>query len=198
MLQAASDALCAHLETVLANRSAAVTAEPPLVPVTAPPDGVGAERGIGVHLFHVAALDQGRGADAVDVRDEQGRVIGRRPPVNRYRTRWLLWSWALTAQERLELLDVALALLTARPVLPEAAAGADLIAGGPVQVDAAPALGTAGELGGVFAGLKVPSRPALEIVLTAGLVLPVERVAGPPTDLRVTTHPRRTLPYDTN
>ncbi|MFE3766855.1 Pvc16 family protein [Streptomyces sp. NPDC059104] len=196
MLHATSAALTAHLETALAGRCA-VTAEPPARSVTAAPAGAEGGYGLGAHLFHVAALDQGRAGDAVEMRDERGRVVGRRFPVRRYRTRWLLWTWAPTAPERLALLDEALVLLSAGPVLPREVLGPELAAGGPVQLDAAPAGTTAGELHGVFTSLGVPARPALEAVVTAGLVMPVEPVAAPPTDVRVAAHPRGFRPPGT-
>ncbi|MFF4369381.1 Pvc16 family protein [Streptomyces sp. NPDC001594] len=193
MLHASSNALRAHVEAALGGRCA-VTAEPPPTSLDTSPEPDGRPRGIGIHLFHIAAADQGRAVDAVEVRDGSCRVVGRRPPVRRYRTRWLVWSWAPTAPERLELLDGVLALLAAEPVLPEGAAGPELAAGGPLQLETAPAAGTAAELAGVFAGLGVPARPALELVLTAGLVPPVEPVSGPPSDVRLVSRPHRRSP----
>ncbi|MEV6681599.1 Pvc16 family protein [Streptomyces erythrochromogenes] len=189
MLLATSAALCRLLETALAGRCA-VTAEPPAGALTAPPDASVAPRGVGVHLFHVAATGQGLPADGLDMRDERGRVVGRRAAVRRYRTRWLVWSWAPTAVERLELLDEALDVLGAGLVLPEEVAGPELAAGGPVHLETAPAAGTAADHAGVFAGLGVPARPAVEVVLTAGSAPVAEEVAAPPVDVRVVARPR--------
>ncbi|MFJ7209248.1 hypothetical protein ACIQWR_37660 [Streptomyces sp. NPDC098789] len=190
MLHATSAALSAHLETALAG-CCAVTTEPPGPSVTAGPEGAGGEQGLGVHLFHLSAVDLGRAVDAAAVRDGTGRVVGRRPPVRRYRTRWLVWAWAPTAPARLALLDEALTQLTG-PVL---AVGPELAEGGPVHLEAAPAGSTAGELAGVFAGLCVPARPALELVVTAGLVAATEPVPAPPSDVRVVSRPRRIRPH---
>ncbi|MET8755170.1 Pvc16 family protein [Streptomyces sp. NPDC004667] len=194
MLHAISAALTAHLETAPAGGRRTVTAEAPPPSVTAAPGGAEGGRGLGAHLFHVAALDQGRPGDAAEVRDERGRVVGRRPPVRRYRTRWLLWAWAPTAPERLALLDEALVLLSAGLVLPGEVVGPELAAGGPVQLEAAPPGTTVSELNAVFTSLGVPARPALEAVVTAGLVMPVEPVAGPPADVRVVARPRALRP----
>lgn len=208
MLHAVSVALRAHLESAVAG-SGAVTAEPPAARLTEGPEGAAADRGLGVHLFHVAALDEGRSAEATEVRDARGRVIARRPPVRRYRTRWMVWSWGPTAEARLSLLDSALTAFAVPQVLPlpvvapgtaehapsDAQVDAEALArGGPVQMDAAPAVGAPGELAAVFAGLGVPARPALEVVLTAGLALPAAPVAPPPTDVRVVTRPRNLGP----
>lgn len=193
MLHASSAALRAHLETALADRGA-VTSEPPSGDLAAGPAADVAVRGIGVHLFHVAASDQGQSVESVEVRDDQGRVVGRRAPLRRFRTRWLVWTWAPTAAERLALLDGALRKLAAEPVLPPDVAGPELTAGGPLQLETAPATSTAAELAGVFAGLGVPARPALEVVLTVGLLPPVEPVSGPPTDVRVESRPYAASP----
>ncbi|MFD7084565.1 Pvc16 family protein [Streptomyces sp. NPDC059918] len=207
MLHAVFVALRDHLESAVAG-SGAVTAEPPAARLTEGPEAAAADRGLGIHLFHVAALDEGRSAEATEVRDAQGRVVARRPPVRRYRTRWMVWSWGPTAEVRLSLLDAALTALAEPQVLPLAVVApgtaehaqsdgpvdAEALArGGPVQMDAAPAAAP-GELAGVFAGLGVPARPALEVVLTAGLALPAAPVAPPPTDVRVVTRPRNLGP----
>ncbi|MFE5539470.1 Pvc16 family protein [Streptomyces sp. NPDC056519] len=193
MLHATSAALRGHLQTALAGRCT-VTAGPPSGPPNGAPEGTGVPRGLGVHFVHVAAVDRGLAVDSVQVRDGRGRVVGRRSPVRRYRTRWLVWSWAPTEGERLELLDDALASLAAEPVLPEGAASPELTAGGPVQVEVAPGTGTAAEIAGVFAGLGVAVRPALEVVLTAGLAPAVEAVPGPPADVRVVSRPHPSRP----
>ncbi|RSS75506.1 Pvc16 family protein [Streptomyces sp. WAC06614] len=197
MLHACSAALRGHLETALAGRGT-VTAEPPPASLTeAPgPDGGlhGGPRGLGVHLFQVTATDQVQAVDSVGVRDHQGRVVGRRAPVRRYRTRWLVWSWAPTAAERLALLDRALASLGAEPVLPAEVAGPELVAGGPVHLVTAPVADGPGELAGVFAGLGVPARPALEVVLTAGLAPALGPVPQPPSEVRVVPRPHPVRP----
>ncbi|MFF3159114.1 Pvc16 family protein [Streptomyces sp. NPDC057910] len=193
MLQTSSSALLRHLATVLAD-SCDVTAEPPLTSLTEAPELDGGPNGIGVHLFHVAAADQGQGTASVEVRDAQGRVVSRRSPACRYRTRWLVWSWGPTAAERLTLLDEALRLLSARSVLPIEATGPELAAGGLVHLETAPAAGTAAELAGIFTSLGVPARPALEVVLTTGLAPVDEPAFAPPVDVRVVTAPQTKMP----
>ncbi|GAA2807346.1 Pvc16 family protein [Crossiella cryophila] len=57
------------------------------------------------------------GSDWTDIRDETGRVVGRRPPVRRFRLTYLLCAQAREPEQEHRLLEIALRTLTAHPTL---------------------------------------------------------------------------------
>ncbi|WP_051965594.1 DUF4255 domain-containing protein [Kitasatospora mediocidica] len=176
MLADATETLAALLRTSLPGPPA-VTVEPP---GAAAPEHVRHEEGLGLFLFHTAEDPHARAADWSDARSPDGAVVGRRPPVRRYRLHFLLWAWAPTAARRLHLLDGAMTALAGTETIPEAVrVGALAEHGGLVRLILAPDRSGNDPLAEVWSALQRPLEPSLEVVLAADLVPPVQPVADP-------------------
>jgi hypothetical protein len=126
--------------------------------------------------------------DWEDVRNELGRVTGRRPPLHHYRLRYLLTAWAKSPAAEHALLAKVLGALADEQVIPAEHITGDLAAEGlPVFLSVALPSENDGTPSDLWGALGVAPRPALELVATAPLPRPAALPAGPPVrDRRIT------------
>lgn len=106
MIHEVDASLQAFLEATIAasSTSADISFEPP----TAEWRQARKKATVNAFLYDVREDLDGRVADWEDVRNEVGKVIGRRPPRRRYQLSYLLSAWADTAREEHELLGTLL------------------------------------------------------------------------------------------
>ncbi|WP_328455217.1 Pvc16 family protein [Amycolatopsis sp. NBC_00438] len=101
-------------------------------------------------LHGIAEAADGRGAaEWSEVRDARGQVVGRQPPLRRYRMRYVISARAATPEAEHAALDTVLAACAIHDVLPGDVAGERLAATGfPVTLEiTGPAAAHPGELG---------------------------------------------------
>ena len=108
--------------------------------------------------------------DWADVRDESGRVVGRRPPVRRFDLNYLVTAEATDPEVAAALLDAVLVAVDPGKRVPAALVGESL-AGRPVTLRL-----------GERAYPDVPRRTTLGVVVSAPLVLPVVTELAPPAE----------------
>jgi hypothetical protein len=126
--------------------------------------------------------------DWEDVRDEQGRITGRRPPLHHYRLRYLLTAWGKSPAAEHQLLSRLLGALADAPAIPAEHITGDLAGEGlPVFLSVALPSDAAAAPPDFWGALGVTPRPALDLVATAPLPRPAALPAGPPVrDRRIT------------
>lgn len=118
--------------------------------------------------------DAGTG-DWADVRDADGRVLGRRPPIRRFDLAYLVTAWGGDDRQEAELLDRVLVATGQR--LDQALFDDDTRASGvPVTVRLDP------DAARVYADLGLPPRTVLGVTVTAPLVLPLVTDLAPPAE----------------
>jgi hypothetical protein len=119
--------------------------------------------------------------DWEDVRDEQGRITGRRPPLHHYRLRYLLTAWGKTPASEHQLLSRLLSALADEPAIPAEHITGDLTGEGlPVFLSVALPSDAGSAPPDLWGALGVTPRPALDLVATAPLPRPAALPAGPP------------------
>jgi len=116
------------------------------------------------------------------VHNDQGRVTGRRPPLHRYRLRYLLTAWGGTTADEHRLLSSVLSALADEQAIPEAHVTGDLVEEGlPVFLSVAlPAEGDDPPPSDLWGALGVAPRPALDLVVVAPLPRPAATTAAAP------------------
>jgi hypothetical protein len=122
------------------------------------------------------------------VRDEQGRVTGRRPPLHHYRLRYLLTAWGKSPAAEHALLAKLLGAFADEAVIPEEHIAGDLATEGlPVFLSVALPSDNGVAPWDLWGALGVAPRLALDLVATAPLPRPAALPAGPPVrDRRIT------------
>ena len=116
-------------------------------------------------------------ADWEDVRDEQGRVTARQPPVRRFDMLYLVTAWAKDNEREDALLDVVLnATVPAVRLDPKLLGGTLRGTDAPVLVRLAP------EATQVWASLDLPARTVLGLTVSAPLIRPLDTDIAPPAD----------------
>lgn len=135
---------------------------------------------VDIHLIGLEEVRDGLAAQPHDVRDDDGRVIARRPPARTYRLLYLATTWADDASTRHRLLgDLLLAVASDEPLQ---------LRGRPATLQLADAT-NAVDLDAVaqlcrLAG--IPARAGLRLVLQVAVQPPdVRTVAHPPTSVRL-------------
>ncbi len=119
--------------------------------------------------------------DWEDVRDEEGRITGRRPPLHHYRLRYLLTAWGKTPASEHQLLASILGALADEQAIPAKHITGELASEGlPVFLSVALPPDTGGLPWDLWGALGVPPRPALDLVAIAPLPRPSALPAGPP------------------
>jgi hypothetical protein len=120
--------------------------------------------------------------DWEDVRDDQGRVTGRRPPLHHYRLRYLVTAWGKTPVAEHQLLSSILGALADEQTIPAEHITGELASEGrPVFLSVALPPEAAGGLPvDLWGALGVAPRPALDLVAIAPLPRPAALPAGPP------------------
>ena len=116
-----------------------------------------------------------------DVRDEAGRVLGRRPPPRRYRLSYLVTAWTQRPEDEHRLLSACLAAFLRHETLPPAElAGALAEQPVPVELEVALPPGPDRSLADVWTALGGELKPSLDLVATVPFVIGRETKAGPP------------------
>jgi Pvc16 N-terminal domain len=128
-------------------------------------------------VFFLAAVreDDTGNPDWEDLRDDDGRVVARRPPVRRFDLRYHVTAEAADTDAEARLLDAVLAAVDPGKRVPAELVG-DALAGKPVLL-------RLGEPAYPLPGL--PLRTALTVVANAPLVLPSVPAAAPAEDIQL-------------
>jgi hypothetical protein len=119
--------------------------------------------------------------DWEDVRDAQGRITGRRPPLHHYRLRYLLTAWGKNPASEHQLLSSILGALADEQAIPAKHITGGLASEGlPVFLSVALPPDAGSLASDLWGALGVPPRPALDLVAIAPLPRPAALPAGPP------------------
>jgi Pvc16 N-terminal domain len=135
---------------------------------------------LSLFLFDVREDLSARMGDEVDVRDERGHVVGRRPPVRRYQLSYLVSAWAKDPEEEHRMLGAILATVPNSARIPDEHLKGRLVEQGlPVQIEVGvPATGA--QLWDLWSALGTPPRTALELVVTAPFLPELDTDLAPP------------------
>jgi Pvc16 N-terminal domain len=168
------EALRAFLQPALPERTV-IGFEPPTSEWSARVDGPT----LNLFLGEVRENGEGRTGDWDDVRDDQGRVLGRRPPVRRFDLAYHVSAWGGTAVEQHSLLGAVLAALPVYDSIPaehlsKTLQDYDL----PVRLRVADAGAGAGA--DVWQSLGQPVRASFTLIVTASLVPATDTDLAPP------------------
>lgn len=116
-------------------------------------------------------------ADWEDVRDEQGRVRGRQPPIHRFDLLYLVTAWAKDSEREEALLDIVLDATTSTARLDPTLLGGTLRGASQPVV-----LRLVAEATQVWASLDLPPRTVLGLNVNAPLIRPLSTDIAPPAD----------------
>jgi hypothetical protein len=137
---------------------------------------------VNVFLFDVREDLDRREVQYEEVRDEQRRLVARRPPPRRFRLSYLISAWTTRPDDEHRVLDAVIARLAAHDVLPE-----DTLTGiyeaQPYHLFiglAQPSRENAMTTSDVWSRLGGDYRPALEVVVSAPLDSHEPDSLGPP------------------
>jgi hypothetical protein len=148
------------------------------------------DQGSALSVFLASVQEDPRAvpADWEDVRDEQGRVLGRQPPIRRFDLLYLVTAWAKDSEREEALLDIVLTATVPTVRLdPKLLGGTLRGATQPVLVRLAP------EATAVYASLDLPPRTVLGLSVNAPLIRPLSTDIAPPAD-QITLGVDRTTP----
>jgi hypothetical protein len=143
---------------------------------------------VNAHLWDIREDVTRRQNDWEDLRNDEGRVVGRRPPLHRYRLRYLLTAWGANVADEHRLLSSLLSALAGEQAIPAEHISGDLVDEG-LPVFLTVALPAPGEEArpDLWSALGIAPRPALDVVVTAPLPRPVAAtVATPVRERRIT------------
>ena len=143
---------------------------------------------VNAHLWDIREDVSRRQNDWEDIRSDEGRVVGRRPPLHRYRLRYLLTAWGGNVADEHRLLSSVLSALADEQAIPAEYISGDLVDEG-LPVFLTVALPSPGEDANpdLWSALGIAPRPALDVVVTAPLPRPVPAtVATPVRERRIT------------
>jgi Pvc16 N-terminal domain len=117
-----------------------------------------------------------------ELRDVQGRVTGRRPPLHRYRLRYLLTAWGGSTIDEHRLLSSVLFALADEQAIPAEHVTGELVEEGlPVFLSVAmPGEGDTPPPSDLWGALGIAPRPALDLVVVAPLPRPAAITAAAP------------------
>jgi hypothetical protein len=135
---------------------------------------------VDLHLYDVTEDVDRRPSDWEDVRDAQGRRVGRRPPLRLYLLSYALTAWGTSTDEEHRLLSQALTCLAAVEHIPaEYLSGALRDATQPVSLSVALPQAPERRLAVTLHGQTTLVKPVLHVVVGAPLQPPGEEPAGP-------------------
>jgi hypothetical protein len=136
---------------------------------------------VNAYLWEIREDVSRRQNDWEDIRNDEGRVVGRRPPLHRYRLRYLMTAWAGSVADEHRLLSSLLTALANEQAIPSEHVTGDLVDEGlPVFVTIAlpsPDESTPPDL---WSSLGIAPRPSLDLVVTAPLPRPVPATVATP------------------
>ncbi|MGH9244066.1 MAG: DUF4255 domain-containing protein [Acidimicrobiales bacterium] len=137
---------------------------------------------IDLFLYDVREDLEWRSGDEIDVRDADGRVIGRQPSPRRYQLSYLASAWAKDPEEEHQMLAAILAHVPdAEGISAEHLKGSLPDAGLPVLVKVGIPV-TGANTWDLWSALGTPPRTAVEIVVTAPLIPALRTDLGPPAE----------------
>jgi hypothetical protein len=122
------------------------------------------------------------------VRDEQGRITGRRPPLHHYRLRYMVSAWGKSPAVEHRLLSNVLGALADEQAIPAEHISGDLAGEGlPVFLSVALPPDAGVTPPDLWGALGAAPRPVVDLVVIAPLPRPAALPAGPPVrDRRIT------------
>ncbi|MFL6111528.1 MAG: DUF4255 domain-containing protein, partial [Catenulispora sp.] len=137
---------------------------------------------VNAFLYDVREEPDWLGADWEDVRDEQGRVIGRQPPPRRYELSYLVTAWAGDAALEHRLLSDVLRMAFTGEALP-----ADCLVGSLVEAELPVLLRVVRKNppqnpAAVWSDLNLPPRLVVDVAISAPLVPPMVTDLAPPAE----------------
>jgi hypothetical protein len=143
---------------------------------------------VDAYLWEIREDVSRRQNDWEDIRNEDGRVVGRKPPLHRYRLRYLVTAWGGTPADEHRLLSSVLASLADQQAIPTDHVTGDLVDEGlPVFLTVALPADGDNPPTDLWGALGIAPRPALDVVVTAPLPRPVpSTVAEPVRERRIT------------
>jgi len=128
---------------------------------------------VNAYLWEVREDVTRRQNDWQDVRNDEGRVVGRRPPLHRYRLRYLLTAWGGSTTDEHRLLSSVLASLADEQAIPADHVSGDLVEEGlHVFITVALPADRDNPPWDLWGALGIAPRPALDLVVTAPLPRP--------------------------
>jgi hypothetical protein len=136
---------------------------------------------VNAYLWEIREDVSRRQNDWEDIRNDEGRVVGRRPPLHRYRLRYLMTAWGANVADEHKLLSSLLSALANEQAIPAEHVSGDLVDEGlPVFVTIA--LPSPGEDAppDLWGALGIAPRPSLDLVVTAPLPRPVPATVATP------------------
>jgi hypothetical protein len=167
----------ALLRSGISEREAAVRFEAPT------PAWVSSLKGPCIDLFLHDVVEElgGRGGDWTDVRDGDGRVIARQPPLRRYRLHYVVSAWASSPAVEHRLLGRVLRLVVEADNLPASVLVGSLIEDARhVEVALAEPGPSRLRPHDLWSALGTPPRTSFELVITAPLrPAPITEIAPP-------------------
>jgi hypothetical protein len=135
---------------------------------------------VNLFLLDVRENLEARAGDWADVRDDTGRLVGRRPPLRRYDLRYVVSVWGGTVEAQRVLFDALLAAVPTYDTLPP-----ELLTGTLADQEIAVRLRIAQDDLGVsvvdlWSALGQPPCTTVTLVVTAPLLPAVDTVLAPP------------------
>lgn len=174
----------ASLRTLLgswfADEKVAITFEPPT------PDWAAEQHDpvVDLFLYDVREVLDGRVGEADDVRDDDGRVVGRQSPPRRYHLSYLVSAWAGDPEQEHRMLGRVLEAVPAHDTMPSRFLEGRLVEQGlavSMRVGAVERGGGAGPTA-VWAALGTAARTALELDVIAPLLPTMSTEIAPPAE----------------
>jgi hypothetical protein len=169
--------------------------EPPLVSFEPPtPEWADAQDGpvINLFLYDVREDLDGQTSDDVDVRGDDGKVIGRQRPPRKYQLSYLASAWCGDAEAEHTLLAAILATVPDEPGIPDEHLSGRLVDQGlPVRIKVGMPV-TRANTWDLWSALGTSPRTAVDIMVTAPLVPELRTDLAPPAvkfELGVTKEP---------
>jgi hypothetical protein len=136
---------------------------------------------VNAYLWEVREDVTRRQNDWQDVRNDEGRIVGRRPPLHRYRLRYLLTAWGGSTTDEHRLLSSVLASLADEQAIPADHVSGDLVEEGlPVFITVALPADQDNPPWDLWGALGIAPRPALDLVVTAPLPRPATLPSAAP------------------
>jgi hypothetical protein len=131
---------------------------------------------LGMFLAEIREDTRAVAADWTDVRDPEGNLIGRRPPIRRFDLHYLVTG---AGREEEKLLDAVLGVAMPGRRLPSSVLTGDLVDAGP----GAPVyLQLSEDAAAVYRRSGLPPRTAVGLVVSAPLILPIDTELAPPAE----------------